>query len=60
MLNFNIKFVKSIKKQATTNMLNFKKKKNQLSYSELSSLKKYYYFNAFGEKSDLCSCFLLF
>ena len=25
MLNFNIKFVKSTKKQATTNMLNFKK-----------------------------------
>ena len=27
MLNFNIKFVKSTKKQVTTNMLNLKKKK---------------------------------
>ena len=44
MLNFNIKYVKSTKKQVTTNMLNLKKKKKkkkQLSYSVLSSLKVY-------------------
>ena len=32
-------------------MLNFKK---------ITSLKKYYYFNACGGKGGLCSCFLLF
>ena len=65
MLNFNIKFVKSTKKQATTNMSFLKKIAIELQWARWKFtvapiLKKYYYFNACGGKGGLCSCFLLF
>ena len=60
MLNFNIKFVKGTKKQATTNMSFLKKIATELQSTVAPILKNYYYFNACGGKGGLCSCFLLF